>query len=148
MHARLFIPPPANPQLIFAIGLAALAEAAADTVSSEVGQLLGGAPRMITTMRSALPGTDGAISLAGTLVGIIAAGVVAMAGTCAFHGDRTMFVVSCAGAVFGLLFDSVLGATLEQRGWLNNDGVNFVSTASAAAFALALLAVLPQRGLG
>ena len=36
-------------------------------------------------------------------------------------------------AVFGLFFDSLLGATLERRGWLNNDAVNFLSTAGAAA---------------
>jgi uncharacterized membrane protein len=39
-----------------------------------------------------------------------------------------MFAVSCAGGVLGLLFDSVPGATLEERGWLNNDAVNFLST--------------------
>jgi uncharacterized membrane protein len=42
--------------------------------------------------------------------------------------------------VFGLLFDSLLGATLERRGWLNNDAVNFLSTGSAAGLALTLLA--------
>jgi uncharacterized membrane protein len=30
--------------------------------------------------------------------------------------------------LLGLLFDSVPGATLEERGWLNNDAVNFLST--------------------
>jgi uncharacterized membrane protein len=54
-----------------------------------------------------------------------------------------MFWISCAGGVFGLLFDSLLGATLEEHGWLNNDGVNFLSTMSAAGFALGLLAVVP-----
>jgi uncharacterized protein (TIGR00297 family) len=132
--------------LLFALGLAALAEAAADTVSSEVGQVLGGKPRMITTLRQVEPGTDGAISLAGTLAGVAAAAIVALAGTLALGGDRTIFAVSCAGGVFGLFFDSLLGATLERRGWLNNDAVNFLSTASAAAFALTLLAILPQAG--
>ncbi len=37
-----------------------------------------------------------------------------------------------------MFFDSLLGATLERRGWLNNDAVNFLSTASAALFALAI----------
>jgi uncharacterized protein (TIGR00297 family) len=136
------------PMPLFAVGLAALAEAAADTVSSEVGQVLGGRPRMITTLRAVEPGTDGAISIAGTLAGVVAAGIVAAVGTLALRGDLTMFRISCAGAVFGLFFDSLLGATLERRGWLNNDAVNFLSTASAAAFALVLLAVVFHPGVG
>jgi uncharacterized protein (TIGR00297 family) len=78
-----FSPPGLSPVSLFAVGLAALAEAAADTVSSEVGQVLGGRPRMITTLRTVEPGTDGAISLAGTAAGVFAAGVVALAGSLA-----------------------------------------------------------------
>jgi uncharacterized protein (TIGR00297 family) len=137
---------PLAPTPIFAIMLAALAEAAADTVSSEIGQVLGGRPRMITTLRGADPGTDGAISLAGTFAGVVAAGIVAGIGTMGLRGGSTLFWVSGAGAVFGLFFDSLLGATLERRGRLNNDGVNFLSTASAAGFALAVLAILPHTG--
>jgi uncharacterized protein (TIGR00297 family) len=132
---------------LFPVMLAALAEAAADTVSSEIGQVLGGRPRMITTLRGADPGTDGAISLAGTSAGMVAGGVVAGIGTLALGGNLALFWVSCAGAVFGLFFDSLLGATLERRGWLNNDGVNFLSTASAAGFALVLMAVMQRVGL-
>lgn len=136
------------PMPLFAVGLAALAEAAADTVSSEFGQVFGGQPRMVTTLRAVEPGTDGAISLLGTLAGIVAAGIVAASGTVAVGGDRTMFGVSCAGGVFGLLFDSLLGATAEGWGWLNNDAVNFLSTASAAAFAVGVLAMLPHSAGG
>jgi len=35
------------------------------------------------------------------------------------NGGSAMFWISCAGSVFGLFFDSLLGATLERRGWLN-----------------------------
>jgi len=132
------------PAILFAPGLAALAEAAADTVSSEVGQVLGGRPRMITTLREVEPGTDGGVSLIGTLAGVAAAVIVAAVGAWALGGGRTILAVSCAGGVFGLFFDSLLGATLERRGWLNNDAVNFLSTASAAAFALGVLAVWPH----
>jgi uncharacterized protein (TIGR00297 family) len=136
------------PVLLFAPGVAALAEAAADTVSSEIGQVLGGAPRMITTLRLAEPGTDGAITLAGTLAGVLAGTIVAAIGAWALHGGFLLFRVSAAAGVFGLLFDSLLGATIERRGWLNNDAVNFLSTASAAAFALGLMAILPHGGVG
>jgi uncharacterized protein (TIGR00297 family) len=130
------------PAAAFCVGLAALAEAAADTISSELGQVLSGHPRMITTFRKAEPGTDGAISLSGTAVGIIAAGLVAAAGAWATNGGWLMLAVSWTAGVFGLFFDSLLGATLERRGSINNDAVNFLSTASAAALALGMLAVV------
>jgi uncharacterized protein (TIGR00297 family) len=136
------------PALLFTVGLSALTEAAADTISSEVGQVIGGQPRMITTLRTTDPGTDGAISLLGSLSGIGAAGLVAAIGTLALAGSSRMFAISWASGVFGLFFDSLLGAILERRGWLNNDAVNFLSTASASAFALLLLAALPHPTVG
>lgn len=135
------------PVSFFALGLAALAEAAADTVSSELGQVFGGRPRMITTLQGAAPGTDGAISIAGTLAGMAAAGIVAAIGTVALRGNTTLFWISGTSGVFGLFFDSLLGATLERRGWLNNDAVNFLSTCSAAAFALGLTILSLRLGL-
>lgn len=124
---------------LFVLALAALAEAAADTVSSELGQVIDGRPRMITTLRAVEPGRDGAISVAGTAAGVTAALVVAAAGALAVGGGGKMFGMAAAAGVFGLLFDSVLGATLEQRGMLNNDAVNFSSTLSAAVVAWVLM---------
>lgn len=114
---------------------AALAEAAADTLSSEIGEVLGGEPRLITTLRRVPAGTDGAISLDGTIAGLTAAGLVAAAASLAFGlTDRQGAVVALA-AVAGLFIDSLLGAVMERRGWLNNDAVNFLSSLAAAVLA-------------
>jgi uncharacterized protein (TIGR00297 family) len=118
--------------------IAALAEAAADTVSSEIGQAVGGEAWLITTGRRVPAGTDGGISVAGTVAGVMAAGLVVATGLMHFAlwpEALLVFVAACAG----LLFDSVLGATIERRGWLGNDLVNFSSTLFAAMIAVAWL---------
>lgn len=118
--------------------LAALAEATADTVSSEVGQALGGPTRLLTTLRPVAPGTDGGISLRGTIAGIAAALLIILAGSPPLPSWRPAGAIA-ASAVFGLLFDSLLGATAERRGWLGNDLVNATSTLAAVFFTWCLL---------
>jgi uncharacterized protein (TIGR00297 family) len=119
--------------------IAALAEATADTVSSELGQVLGGEPRMVTTFRRVPAGTDGAVSWAGTFAGCLGAMIVVGIAALALPMRRTDALIALAAAVAGLFIDSLLGAVPERRGWLNNDAVNTVSTLAAALLA-ALLA--------
>jgi uncharacterized protein (TIGR00297 family) len=93
--------------------LAALAEAAADTVSSELGQVLSSQPRMITTLRRADAGTDGAISVGGTLVGIVAAGIVAFVGSVVLRGSAEMLpmLAICLTACWAPPSNAVAGST-------------------------------------
>jgi uncharacterized membrane protein len=37
-----------------------------------------------------------------------------------------------------MLIDSILGATLQRRRWINNETVNFLATLAAAALAYAI----------
>jgi uncharacterized protein (TIGR00297 family) len=118
--------------------VAALAEATADTVSSELGQVLGGTPRLITSLRTVPAGTDGGISLLGTVAGIIASSLVVAVSIPTMHLSNRIAWIAWAGGIVGLFFDSLLGATMERRGWLNNDAVNFLSTLAAATVAASL----------
>lgn len=121
-------------RLFLALG-ATLAEAAADTVSSEIGQAVGGTPRLVTRWTEVPAGTDGAVTVAGTAAGIGAALAVSAAFAFASPIGRHEFVV-CAGAgIAGTLADSLLGATLERRGLIGNNTVNFLSTLVAASLA-------------
>lgn len=121
---------------------AALAEATADTLASELGEVLGGQPLMVTTRRRVPPGTDGAISLAGTLAGLGGAVLVVLVATLTLGLRVSDAVCTGLGAAGGLFVDSLLGATAERRGWLNNDAVNFLSTVVAAAIAGLFFAII------
>lgn len=115
--------------------LAALAEAAADTISSELGQVLGGEPRLVTTLQPVPAGTDGAVTWVGTLAGCAAAAAVVATGQAALLLTRKEALIALCAAIGGLFFDSLLGALPERRGWLNNDAVNALSTLFAAVVA-------------
>lgn len=125
--------------------LAALVEATADTVASEVGQAFGGRPMLLTSLRRVEAGTDGAVSVGGTAAGVLAAGVVAGIGMGSLGLAPSLAVIAWVAGCAGLLFDSVLGATVERQGWLGNDLVNFASTVFAAACSVGLVILAGSR---
>jgi uncharacterized protein (TIGR00297 family) len=121
--------------LLLSVMTAAFAEAAADTVSSEIGQAVAEPARLITNWEVIKAGTDGGVTLTGTVAGAFAAAIIgtvsALTGLIPW---RWVPVASLAG-VLGMLLDSVLGATLERKALLNNDQVNFLGTLAAALVA-------------
>lgn len=117
--------------------LAALAEAATDTVASEIGQYRGSRARMITTWEQVPAGTDGGITMVGSVAGLAAGLVIAMIGSLGAMISPVQIWIPVAAGFAGMLIDSVLGATLQRRGWISNQGVNFVGTLAAAALAYA-----------
>jgi uncharacterized protein (TIGR00297 family) len=121
---------------------AAMAEAAADTASSEIGEAASERARLITSFDFVSAGTDGGITVSGTLAGAVAS--LAVAGCCVvvrLIPASALWFVSAAG-FSGMLLDSVLGAVLEAREMLNNNTVNLLGTFSAALIALLLGRVL------
>jgi uncharacterized protein (TIGR00297 family) len=122
---------------------AALAEAAIDTVASEIGQTGSQTAVLITTWKPVPAGTDGGITIWGTAAGAAAGSAIAIvAAWCGMIPWPHSGIPMVAGFV-GMLVDSVLGATFQRRGWMNNEAVNFFSTLAAAglAFGIAVWAV-------
>ncbi len=149
---------------------ASLTTVTADTWATEVGVLSARRPILITTGRQVSAGSSGGISFLGSFVALIAAfgiGVLAWI----LSTTEIMFVplIALAG-LLGSFVDSVLGATIQAiyycpkckketerhplhycgtpttlyRGWhwLDNDWVNFLSSAFSALLAAALFAWL------
>jgi uncharacterized protein (TIGR00297 family) len=118
--------------------VAALAEAACDTVSSESGKALSQTARSIISWKPVPAGTDGGMTLKGTLIGAAAAGLVGCEARVTHLLSGRAAAAAVVGGVCGMFIDSLLGATLERSGWLTNNGVNFTSTVCATLVALAI----------
>lgn len=113
-----------------AVALGALCEAAADTVSSEIGKAAGGKTYRALDLQPVAPGTNGGLSFAGTIAGTAASALIAVMGLLVM--DARFVVAAFWAGVFGMMVDSLLGASLEEDGYLGNNAVNLLGTASAA----------------
>lgn len=111
---------------------AALVAGASDTVASEVGKAWGRRTFLITSLRRVPPGTTGAMSLEGTIAGIVSAALLTWIAHALGLIAAAAIVAVVIAATAGALVESVLGATLERPGILNNDMLNFINTAVAA----------------
>jgi uncharacterized protein (TIGR00297 family) len=118
---------------------AALATATADTTASEVGQLIGRRTFLPLTLRRVPVGTEGAISIEGTLAGIVAGFVVALIATTDVR--LVALITFCAFA--GSYLESLAGSWNRNRAEpVPNGTLNFFNTAMGAALLLALVPYL------
>ena len=126
---------PSYNMLLLSAYLGSIATACGDTLASEIGQTYRGEPRMITTFKKVRPGTDGAVSGLGEVAAFFGASVIALLAVVLIPGIRHMYIIVIAviaGGFIGTNIDSVLGATLQQKGYLSNNGVNLFATISGA----------------
>jgi len=121
--------------------VAALAEAATDTVASEIGQYRRPDARLITTWERVPTGTDGGITIPGSIAGLAAGLVVAAVATAGGMLPQAQLWIPVTAGFAGMLIDSILGATLQRRGWISNQVVNFFATMAAGALAYGIVMV-------
>jgi uncharacterized protein (TIGR00297 family) len=121
---------------------AALATALMDTVGTEVGQAIASPTALLPDLRRVPPGTDGAVSVAGTAAGLAAAALLAAAGVASLVLTQAGAVAVVIAAVFGTAVESLLGRAGAPWRVSNGHVLNFFNTLAGAAFAPALLAAL------
>jgi uncharacterized protein (TIGR00297 family) len=119
--------------------VASFATKLSDTTASEVGKAYGKSTFLITTLKPVPRGTEGAISLEGTLAGIVGGILISLVayslGLITFQG-----VIICTIAAFvATNVESVIGATLQSDiDWLSNEFVNVINTIVGAVVAISI----------
>jgi len=134
--------------------ITALSVAAADTFASEIG-IMAKRPRLITDPRQVVePGVDGGVSLLGNLSATFGSLLIAFFGyqlitdkwlASSSHTLAANWwlipVIAFLGFV-GCQIDSLLGATLQSKGYLSNDSVNFITILIGAFLAIPIYLLL------
>jgi uncharacterized protein (TIGR00297 family) len=114
-----------------------VATAAADTLASEIG-VTGGIPFMITTLKKVPIGTNGGVTLRGETVALLGGFAVSLVAFLLNVITPWMMVICTLAGFVGTNIDSLIGATLENRGFLGNAGTNLLATIGGGLFAVTL----------
>lgn len=110
-----------------------------DTVSSEIGKAYGKTTYLVTTFATVPRGTEGGISIEGTLAGLLASTFLASVGFLMGEinvGEGMICVMASQIANVG---ESIIGAALQEREgfrWLNNDVANIINISLGSVLAV------------
>lgn len=108
-----------------------------DTCASEVGKAYGKRTYLITTLQAVPRGTEGAVSLEGTLAGVVGSTAIALLGWGVGLIDLPGVLFCVLAAFIATNIESVIGATLQAKiGWLTNEVVNILNTLIGAIAAV------------
>ena len=135
-----------NPWIaLFGLGyVASFATKLSDTTASEVGKAYGKRTFLITTLRPVPAGTEGAISLEGTLAGILGSALIASIGWVVGLITPYGILLCLVAAFIATNLESVIGATLQdQWPWLTNELVNVINTTIGAITVILLAVTFP-----
>ncbi|XP_031266092.1 protein VTE6, chloroplastic-like [Pistacia vera] len=114
-----------------------------DTVSSEIGKAYGKTTYLVTTFKVVPRGTEGAVSVEGTVAGLLASIILASVGCYMGQINAPEAVVCVIASQIANLGESIIGAAFQEKEgfrWLNNDAVNVINISMGS-----ILAVLIQQ---
>jgi uncharacterized protein (TIGR00297 family) len=125
---------------IYLAAIASISVALSDTLASEIGSL-DIRTRSITTLQSVPAGTNGGMSPTGTVAAFFGALIIAVIGVIFSPSDSgvsniNLFIFITVIGWLGCQVDSLLGALLENRGYIGKHSVNFLATFSGALMAI------------
>jgi uncharacterized protein (TIGR00297 family) len=120
--------------------VASLSTKLSDTAASEIGKAYGKSTFLITTLKAVPAGTEGAVSLEGTIAGVVGSLLIAVIGWTVGLLTSPWDLLWCAiAALIATNIESLIGATLQsQYDWLTNELVNGINTTLGALSAVAI----------
>jgi uncharacterized protein (TIGR00297 family) len=124
-----------------ALFVGSIATATADTVASEIG-VTGGRPIMITTLKPVPEGTNGGITVRGEAASLLGSFIIAGIAFGFQIISLPVFFICLLAGFLGTNIDSVIGATLENRGLIGNAGTNLLATFGGGVSAVVLVLLL------
>ncbi|OVA01473.1 Protein of unknown function DUF92 [Macleaya cordata] len=119
-----------------------------DTVSSEVGKAYGKTTYLVTTFKVVPRGTEGAVSVEGTVAGLLASILLASVGCLMGEVSVPQAVICVMASQIANLGESLIGAALQDKEgfrWLNNDVVNVINISLGSVLAVLMQQVLFQN---
>ena len=123
---------------MFKIGFAAsFAAKLADTFGSEIGKRFGKDTYLITSFKKVERGTEGGISLEGTLASIL--GSIFMTFimlSLSIISSKVHFIIVAVSGFLATLSESIIGAKFQNKYKLSNELVNTIQTSIASVFAI------------
>ena len=123
--------------------VASIATKLSDTFASEIGKAYGYNCFLITTLKPVPRGTEGAVSVEGTLAGVGGSLIIAAYGALVglIGRDWRSVALVAAAAFVGTTAESYIGAIAQDKvKLLTNEVVNFLNTLIGAAFAVGVSA--------
>ena len=130
----------------FQVGFAAsFAAKLADTFGSEIGKRFGSNTYLITSLRKVDRGTEGGISLEGTLASALGSIFMSliMYALAIISTKNQLIIVSISGFL-ATLSESIIGAKYQEKYKLSNELVNSIQTSISSIIAISILLYLSK----